>query len=249
MAARDRPFRGPHKHNEGGGGGGACQSSPVRDGTDYLFRAYVTLIGLDTNLSEDAVYPAAFNDSAGEPLNGANWYVAHFDALPPVKGFLVANLLNRYAIRGNDPVQMSPGGALDLYLQTDSPGADKASNWLPTGSDQFSVYLRMYWPQEAVLTQSWKLPTITKVKLTQRCGASPCAWSAFSAAASAPPGISPKRTRAPACPGCTAVTNKSLSPCRCTESAFDGTDNNPNNDHSHHEGDCLCNQSYCLCDE
>lgn len=143
-------------------------------GTDYLFRAYITLVGLGANLSQDAVYPAAFTDSAGEPLSGANKYVVHFDALPPVKGFwsltaynrqgfLIANPLNRYAIRGNDPVQMSPGGTLDLYLQAESPGADKEANWLPTGSDQFSVYLRMYWPEQAVLDRSWQLPTVRKV--------------------------------------------------------------------------------------
>lgn len=142
-------------------------------GTNYLFRAYITLIGLGANLSADAVYPAAFTDSAGEQLSGANKYVIHFDSLPPVKGFwsltaynksgfLIANSLNRYAIRGNDPLHRNPGGSLDLYLQAESPGSDKEANWLPTGDDVFSVYLRMYWPEEAVLNESWKMPTITK---------------------------------------------------------------------------------------
>lgn len=143
-------------------------------GTDYLLRSYVALIGLGANLSEDAIYPAAFTDSDGEPLNGKNRYVAHFETLPPVKGFwsltayndkslLIANPLNRYALRGNDPLQMNPGGTLDLYLQAESPGADKESNWLPTGESQFSVYLRLYWPEQAALDRTWKLPAIRKV--------------------------------------------------------------------------------------
>ena len=40
-------------------------------GTNYLFRAVVALLGLGANLSEDAVYPRAKNDSDGGPLSGA----------------------------------------------------------------------------------------------------------------------------------------------------------------------------------
>ena len=143
-------------------------------GTDYLLRSYVALIGLGANLSADAIYPAAFADSDGEPLDGKNRYVVHFDELPPVKGFwsltayndkslLIANPLNRYALRGNDPLQMNPGGTLDIYLQADSPGKDKEANWLPSGDSAFSVYLRLYWPEQAALDGAWKLPTIKKV--------------------------------------------------------------------------------------
>ncbi|MFT4040331.1 MAG: DUF1254 domain-containing protein [Thermomicrobiales bacterium] len=143
-------------------------------GTDYLLRSYVALIGLGANLSEDAIYPAAFTDSAGDPLDGKNKYVIHFDTLPPVKGFwsltayndkslLIANPLNRYALRGNDKLAMSPGGALDVYLQAENPGPEREANWLPTGDSAFSVYLRLYWPEQAALDGAWKLPVITKV--------------------------------------------------------------------------------------
>ena len=43
-------------------------------GTDYGARAVVALIGLGANLPQDAVYPSAFVDGAGQPLDGANRY-------------------------------------------------------------------------------------------------------------------------------------------------------------------------------
>jgi hypothetical protein len=142
-------------------------------GADYLFRAVTALIGLGANLPEDAIYPLATVDTAGEPLTGANTYVVHFDSEPPVKGFwsltaydaprfLIANPIDRYALRGNDPLVKNADGSFDLYLQADSPGADKAANWLPTGTEAFAVYLRMYWPEQAALDGTWKLPTISK---------------------------------------------------------------------------------------
>jgi hypothetical protein len=48
---------------------------------------------------------------------------------------LVANPIDRYLI--NSPMlsgmKENSDGSLTLYLQKDSPGAGKESNWLPTG--------------------------------------------------------------------------------------------------------------------
>jgi len=142
-------------------------------GADYLFRAVTALIGLGANLPADAIYPLATVDSAGEALTGANRYVVHFDSEPPVKGFwsltaydaprfLIANPIDRYALRGSDPLVKNSDGSFDLYLQAESPGADKEANWLPTGTEAFAVYLRFYWPEEAIIDGTWTLPTITK---------------------------------------------------------------------------------------
>jgi hypothetical protein len=35
-----------------------------------------------------------------------------------------------------------------FYIQKDSPGADKESNWLPAPTAKFILMLRLYWPSE-----------------------------------------------------------------------------------------------------
>jgi hypothetical protein len=36
-------------------------------------------------------------------------------------------------------LKINAGGSLTIYVQTDSSGADKESNWLPAPADAFSV--------------------------------------------------------------------------------------------------------------
>ena len=57
----------------------------------------------------------------------AFWSVTMYDA----EGFQAANSLNRFAIDDRDPLEYNADGSLDLYLQHQSPGADKETNWLP----------------------------------------------------------------------------------------------------------------------
>jgi len=109
-------------------------------GTDYLQRAFITAIGLGANRPLDAVYPTSESDTAGKPYSGANKYVIHFEKglLPPVDGFwsltmydaeyfFVANPLSRYSISARQNLKTNPDGSTDLYIQKDSPGADKES--------------------------------------------------------------------------------------------------------------------------
>ncbi len=149
-------------------------------GTEYGARAVVALIGLGANLPQDAVYPSAFVDGDGQPLDGANRYVIHFDkdSTPPVKAFwsitmynadsfFVANPINRFAISSWMPLKKNADGSLDLYVQAESPGKDKESNWLPAASGPFSATLRMYWPTEtppSIMDGSWKPPAVNRVK-------------------------------------------------------------------------------------
>jgi hypothetical protein len=118
-------------------------------------------------------------DSSGQKLSGANRYTVRFaaDQLPPVNAFwsltmyglpaslLVANPINRYLI--NSPMlpdlKRDADGGLTLYIQQDSPGKDKESNWLPAPSGPFIAFMRLYWPKEAALTGKWKQPPMQKV--------------------------------------------------------------------------------------
>ncbi len=58
-------------------------------GTSYRQRAIVALAGLGANLPADAIYPTAFTDGDGQPLDGAKSYVLHFakGGLPPADAF------------------------------------------------------------------------------------------------------------------------------------------------------------------
>jgi hypothetical protein len=149
-------------------------------GSEYGARAVVALIGLGANLPQDAVYPSAYVDGAGQPLDGANRHVIHFDkgSTPPVNAFwsitmydansfFVANPINRYAVSSWMPLKKSADGSLDIYVQAESPGKDKESNWLPAASGPFNLTLRMYWPTEtppSIMDGSWKPPAVTKVQ-------------------------------------------------------------------------------------
>jgi hypothetical protein len=37
---------------------------------------------------------------------------------------------------------------LVIYIQNESPGADRQANWLPSPKGKFKLMLRLYWPDE-----------------------------------------------------------------------------------------------------
>ncbi|WP_298447093.1 DUF1254 domain-containing protein [uncultured Marinobacter sp.] len=145
---------------------------------NYLYR-WLSTIGIYGNAKEEAMYPIYRVDSEGQPLSGANRYTLHFpaDQHPPVHAFwsltmyklpeslMVANPINRYLI--NSPMltnmKKDEEGGLTIYIQNESPGKDKESNWLPAPKGPFATYMRLYWPAEAALDGSWTQPTLLKV--------------------------------------------------------------------------------------
>jgi hypothetical protein len=144
-------------------------------GNFYVKRAIVAMVGLGANSAEDAVYPVLMADVDGQPVNGDNDYVIHFDAdqLPPVHafwsvtmyddaGFQAANELDRFAIGDRDPLQYNADGSLDLYLQQNNPGPDKVANWLPAPAGPLGVTMRLYSPKASVLHGEWNPPPVTK---------------------------------------------------------------------------------------
>ena len=146
-----------------------------RYGTNYLFRAIVAQVGLGANLPEDAIYPRATKDGDGQPLMGTNRYVIRFPKgqLPPVgafwsitlydsRQFFVQNPINRYAIGDRDRLKFGDDGSLSLYVQQQSPGADKESNWLPARNGDFNLFMRLYSPKKEILDGTWKLPAIQR---------------------------------------------------------------------------------------
>jgi hypothetical protein len=150
-------------------------------GTDYELRGMGNLLGPGWNRPEDAVYPISMKDADGNAYDGSkNNYVMHFDkgALPPVDGFwsltmydkdlfFVPNPINRYNLSQRDTFVTNPDGSIDLYLQADSPGADKEANWLPAPRGEFKLVLRVYGPSKtppSILDGSWAPPPVKRVE-------------------------------------------------------------------------------------
>ena len=147
---------------------------------NYLYRMTAAVLGILGNAAEEAIYPSYYVDADGEKLDGANKYTIYFtkDNLPPVHAFwsmtmyeqpsslMVANPINRYLI--NSPMlsefKWDAKGGITIYVQNESPGKDKESNWLPAPGGPFSVIARLYWPDEKALDGTWKLPPMLKVK-------------------------------------------------------------------------------------
>jgi hypothetical protein len=142
---------------------------------NYMYRYAAAVLGIFGNSAEEAIYPGYFLDAAGKPLDAAaTRYTLHFDKdkLPPANAFwsltmydgqsklLVANPLNRYLINASmlGQLKRDGDGGLTLYVQKDSPGKDKASNWLPAPDGSFYTILRVYLPKQEMLSGQWRQP-------------------------------------------------------------------------------------------
>ena len=149
-------------------------------GTGYRNRALITWYGLGANRPQDAVYPTSEGPELIKKYSGANRYVAHFGKgeLPPANAFwsitmydkdyfFVPNPINRYTVSSRNKFKTNPDGSIDLYIQHDSPGKDKETNWLPAPADAFVLMMRLYWPKEkppSILDGSWKPPHVEEMK-------------------------------------------------------------------------------------
>lgn len=148
--------------------------------SNYLYRMAGAVLGIYGNSAAEAMYPVIRTDAEGKSLAGSNRYTIHFAAglLPPVNAFwsltmyelpqilLVANPLDRYLINSAmlPAMQRDADGGLTLYIQHESPGKDRESNWLPAPKGSFAVYMRLYWPKEVATDGTWKAPSAQLVK-------------------------------------------------------------------------------------
>lgn len=166
------------KHNGVPAGNGWNRSANNAEwGFDYLMRTSTAKSNMFDNRPTETQY--FYTDTGGEgiQLEGRNLYSVTFPAggLPPVKGFwsltvydefhiFEVNDLNRYSIgTKNKDLRYGDDGSLTIYVSADSPGPDKESNWIPTPQGDFSLYIRCYWGEEAVLDGTWKPQPIRRV--------------------------------------------------------------------------------------
>jgi hypothetical protein len=167
-------------HNNGRPVGNGWTSPPngAAWGVDYLSRAATARSNMYDNAPSATRYIYTDFDSSGARLTGVNQYTVTFAKAqtPPVEGFwsltlynehhlFSANPLNRYSLgTKNKDLRLDPDGSLTLFVQSESPGKDKETNWLPAPKGaSFSLYIRTYWPKKEVLDGSWKPPVVDKV--------------------------------------------------------------------------------------
>jgi hypothetical protein len=171
------------RYNDRAAGNG--WNSPVNNakwGTDYLNRTGTGRSNIYDNLPEETKYIYTDNDRQGQQLNGQNTYAITFPKgqVPPVKGFWSLTLYNaehffntnplgRYSLgTKNKNLKYNADGSLTLYAGLKSPGKDKESNWLPAPNGVFSLYIRAYWPDQAILDGTWKPPVIARLAAAEQ---------------------------------------------------------------------------------
>jgi hypothetical protein len=167
-------------HNNGRPVGNGWTSPPngARWGTDYLSRTASAKSNMYDNAPNETRYIYTDFDKDGQRLSGANRYTVTFAAgqTPPVNGFwsltvynkehfFEPNELNRFSLGTKSIKSMKENvdGALTLYFQNKSPGQAKEANWVPTPTDEFSLYIRAYWPKDEILKGGWTPPAVIRV--------------------------------------------------------------------------------------
>lgn len=159
------------------GNGWTSPDNGAAFGTDYYARLAVARTNIFVNPQQETKYFYNQTDNNGDELHGDHAYTVTFGAgqLPPVNGFWSLTLYNdEHFFAPNPLIRYSLGtknaglvhgddGSLTLYVQAGEPDGSHA-NWLPApAGEPFSLYLRTYWPTDAILTGAWIPPVITRV--------------------------------------------------------------------------------------
>jgi hypothetical protein len=148
-------------------------------GPDYIYsRSCGAALGILGNTKEEAIYASQQTEPDGTLLDGNHHWVLRFapGQWPPVdqfwsitmyalpERFLVPNPINRFSIGDRTPgLKADADGGLTIYVQSESPGPDKESNWLPTPKGPFFFVGRFYGPRAEALDGRWALPPMVKI--------------------------------------------------------------------------------------
>jgi hypothetical protein len=141
-------------------------------GTDYYTRTAVAKSNIFINRPRETRYFYQDLDANGARLRGGERYTVTFKEVPPVKGFWSITLYDKYHFLAPNPLdrfslgtrskqlRYEADGSLIVYVQRDQPSSDKISNWLPAPDDEFSLYIRAYWPLPPIAEGRWTPPPV-----------------------------------------------------------------------------------------
>lgn len=154
-------------------------SNEAAFGTDYYTRTAVAKSNILVNSPNETKYFYQDLDAGGDRLNSANRYTVTFakGETPPVHGFwslsiynehhfFVANEINRFSVgTKNRDLKLAADGSLTVYVQAEPPSDPaRRANWLPAPPGDFSLYVRAYWPKNAITEGSWTPPAVVRAR-------------------------------------------------------------------------------------
>lgn len=164
----------------------------VKDGTriygnrEFMGTRYLDIAvgveggGMIPNTSDQCFYGNWGKDAEGLLLDGSKSnYTFTFPKgqIPPVRFFwsltvydgitrlLSVNDINRYSIGDRTKgLKYNADGSLTIYVQHQSPGKEKESNWLPAPNGPMQIAARMYGPTPIIVKGEWVFPSPVKVQ-------------------------------------------------------------------------------------
>lgn len=110
----------------------------------------------------ESAYRVTFE--AGElPPVSAFWSLTMYDGATQL---FIENPLDRYLLNSTmlEQFRLEEDGSLVLYVQKESPGPDRDSNWLPAPEGPFYLVLRLNGPEETALEGAWVPPPAKKAE-------------------------------------------------------------------------------------
>lgn len=141
-------------------------------------RAAVALSGLAALEADEATYARADIDQMGEALTGARaytltipadvparafWSLSMYQLEPDGRLFFTENPIARYSIGDRTPgLLRNNDGSAAVLMQHGRPD-DTSANWLPTPPGPFVITFRVYLPERAMTSGSWRLPPIRRL--------------------------------------------------------------------------------------
>ena len=102
--------------------------------------------------------------NGANPLGHSELVLGHGGRAPGCQPALVANPINRYSLGDRYGMTTALAGTLTNYLQHDSPGADKQSNWLPAPESELFLMPRPDLPDEELVKQECQPPAIKRIQ-------------------------------------------------------------------------------------
>lgn len=146
-------------------------------GNSILLRAaHAQLFPGPVNVPQEAMYWWANVDGVGRILNGQHHYIMHFPSggLPPNNAFwsltmgdaknrFVPNPIDRYSVSDRSGLAQNDDGSVDIYIQNVAPAVHE-SNWLPSPTGNFILWMRVYMPGATILDGEYEVPPVVEVR-------------------------------------------------------------------------------------